>query len=152
MKQYRKGLYGANTPLALVEFIEEELGLAKEYLGFHRARKLTIQYGNPLTGKAWIDSPTSGYIEIDPTNPTQLIIKSSTKRKAYDVVLMNNIVRIASGTTVHYRHPLFHIHTDQPPIIQESNTDVRAFRRIVVGRNDSSNQTAPGDNPREAPI
>lgn len=139
MKQYRKGLYGPNTPLALVEFIEEELGLIDEYLGFHRKRKLTIQYGNPLTGKAWVDKPITGYIEVDPSNPEQLIIKKWENRKAHDFVLMNNIVRITSGATMHYRHPLFHTHSDVPPVIEESHdTGGRALRRVSVGRNASN--------------
>ena len=53
-RQYHKGLYGANTPLALVELIESEVGSDPEdLLAYHRRRKLTIQYGNPLSGKAW---------------------------------------------------------------------------------------------------
>lgn len=140
MKQYRKGMYGPNTPLALVEFIEEELGLEGMYLGFHRMHKLTIQYGNPLSGKAWVDKPVSGYIEADPSNPLQLIIKASDKRKAHEIVLMNNIVRISDGLKVLYRHPLYHTHTDKPPVIEESQDSGRAHRRVSIGRNASNNQ------------
>jgi hypothetical protein len=139
MLHYHKGVYGPNTPIALVEFIEGELGLEGACLGFHRHRKLTIQYGNPLTGKAWVDKPVVGYIELAPENPTQLIIKKQSSRKAHDVVLINNIVRIATDYSVHYRHPLFHTHSEKPPVVEETQNTGRAFRGVRVNHNASDN-------------
>ena len=158
-RQYHKGLYGANTPLALVELIESEVGSDPEdLLAYHRRRKLTIQYGNPLSGKAWAGTPgapahITGFIGL--SKPTvdgealQLHIKKYEGRKAHDVVLLNNIVRVMmSGGSVLYRHPLYHTHEDKPPVIEENqDTGGRALRRVAVSRHGSDSSEQTGDNP-----
>jgi hypothetical protein len=148
---YHKGLYGPNTPIALVAFIEEELEASQAYLGFHRKRKLTIQYGNTLTGKAWVDKPVTGFIELleaeGGTEPIlrQLIIKKQSGRKTHDVVLINNIVRISTEYSVHYRHPLFHTHSEKPPVVEETQSTGRALRGVRLGRNASDNSESAGN-------
>jgi hypothetical protein len=138
MKQYHANLYGPNTPLALIEFIEEELAGQEGALGFHRRNKIIIDYGNPLTGRAWADNAT-GYLKLVGCTPPGLVLLKTPKSKVGTPVLMNNVVRvqIAKGG-IKYRHPLYHTHLDKPLVIEEENTDGRALRRISLGRHGST--------------
>ena len=135
--QYRKGLYPPTVPLALVELIETELAY-----GFHYQRKLTIQYGNPVTGKAWVDKPVTGFLSV--IDGPQLVLKKNQSRKAHDVVLLGNIVRVETPSRVLYRHPTYHTHAEAQPEITEQNTD-RALRRISIGRHGSTSSEQHGE-------
>lgn len=120
-----------------MEVIEEEINVHEGYLGFHRrARKLTLDYGNTLTGRAWADNAT-GYIELAADG--SVVIKKTERSKTVEPVLLHNIVRITSGAQVCYKHPLFHTHLDKPPVIEETAAvDARALRRISIGRHGST--------------
>ena len=130
-KLYHAGLYSPQTQLALIECIENELALVNDPIGFHRQQKLTIKYGHPWTGKAWIDEPVTGFLLLV---GGELVLQSSKRGKTAQVVLTHFIVRISSGAETKYRHPLYHEHTEKPPTVIETKPAQRAVRRISFSR------------------
>jgi hypothetical protein len=150
-KKYHDGLYGPTTPLALIECLEVQVGTSYDPLAYHRAQKVTIQYGNPTTGRTWGDLPVTGFLALTGTETPTVVLKTTPKSKTGTPVLLGNIVRITSARTVLYRHPTFHIHIDTPPVVEETHDNAdRALRRVAFRNNDSDSSNPSTDDAGKA--
>jgi len=133
---YYTDLYGPDTPLAIIEFFEEELQhLANDSAVFFNER-YRFHYGEPLTGRAWGDHD-EGYVSMSNGEAPVPIVLYNRQSTGGPAILMSNIIKIEAtlGKRTIYRHPRFHTHDEVPPPVVES-VDNRAPRRISLARNE----------------
>lgn len=134
MATYYADLYGPDTPLAIIEFFEEELQhLANDDAVFFNERH-RFHYGEPLTGRAWGDHD-EGYVSMSSGEAPVPIVLYNRQSTGGPAILMSNIIKIETtlGKRTIYRHSRFHTHDEAPPPVKESS-DNRAPRRISLAR------------------
>ncbi len=131
-------LYGPDTPLAIIEFFEEELRHVADTSAVFFNERFRFHYGEPLTGRAWGDHD-EGYVSMSNGEAPVPIVLYNRHSTGGAAILMNNIVKIEAtlGGRVIYRHPRFHTHDEAPLPVKES-IDNRAPRRISLARSEGT--------------
>ena len=123
-------LYTEEMPLGLVLALEEMIEEMRGSLYFHKARKISINYGDVLTGFDYKET-ASGYLDIttEPNEALMLVDNVGTPKKK-EYLLVDNIVMIMRGEEVIYKHPTYHDVAGAIPTRKDNLGSKRKLRKI----------------------
>jgi len=135
VRSYHPELYGPDTPRELIDFFEdrlEEMQNGDNY--FHLCERYRIHYGDAYSGRAW-DRVDTGSLTMS-EDPIAFMLLYNSRSETGPAVMVSNIVKIelTHGNTVLYRHPRFHTHDEDPPVVVAQVPEQRAARCVRIGR------------------